>query len=140
MIDEVDAAVQGPPARRPRRASPCAPPGRTALTTLGSAAILLGTFLPWTRSPSLHGQDWSVRLFNLIVGTVTILLAVLALFGFTGRTGRLTRAAAVLCLVFLGLLLAAVNVQANAWPRGRHRGRRAGVCVTAFVGGFLARR
>lgn len=141
------------------------PMTRAALTALGSAAILLGTFQAWTSSPRRSGHEWSITnvnnaleipddpmenaldqagvhgLVDAVVsgGAIALLLGALALFGLTGRTGRLTRVAALLCLLFVVVLLVALNTLASA-------GFAAGAvvvllgCVAAFVGGLLAKR
>lgn len=142
------------------------PMTRAALTTLGSASMVLGSFQAWTVRPQpFTGQDWSFALFDEAVripdddllralqdagvlgltttvvsaGAIALLLGVIALFGLTGRTGRLTRVAALLCLVLVVLFLVAVNVRAGV-------GLGVGAivvllgCVVAYIGGYLARR
>ncbi|GAA1135876.1 zinc ribbon domain-containing protein [Ornithinicoccus hortensis] len=158
--DSVEARgrfVQTSPDRRPLT--------RATLTVLGSSGIAVGTALPWTRNPENTGHQWSFTRVNdhlgiqddrLVAtleevrvrdtvdavvsgGSIALLLAVVVLFGLTGQTGRLTRVAALLCLVFVLLLLTALNVQSSA-------GVGVGTvvvllgCVTAFTGGLLARR
>jgi hypothetical protein len=71
-------------------------------------------------------------------GSITILLAVLALFGLTGTTGRLTRAAAVLCAVFVVVFLAALTL-GGAVNFATGAALVLVGCVIAFAGGLLAR-
>jgi hypothetical protein len=141
------------------------PMARAALTALGSATIVLGSYQLWTTGLEGTGHDWSVIAFNNILqipdgpfedalreaqvhglvdaivtaGAVAILFAVLALFGLTGRTGRLTRAAAILCLLFLVAFMATVVLFTNAGI-GIGAVIVAVGCVVAFSGGLLARR
>lgn len=140
------------------------PMTRAALTTIGSAAIILGTFQAWSSNPPGTGHEWSFAAFDNFVGipddqllralqdagvlglTTTVfsagafalLFGVLALFGLTGRTGRLTRIASLLCLVFVLLFLIAVNVRAGV---GIGLGAIVVLtgCVVAYIGGHLAR-
>lgn len=116
------------------------PIARAVLTLLGSAAMLLGTLLPWTSQPPLSGRRWNysnvssvfgipteqidrwlidanlLTATNLVfsAGAVTILFAVVALFGLTGRTGRLTRAAAVLGAMSVVAFLVVLNIVGGA--------------------------
>lgn len=71
-------------------------------------------------------------------GWVSILLALLALFGLTGTTGRLTRGAAALCAVLLVVFLASLTLGDPVRYAPAVLIVLAG-CVTAFIGGLLAR-
>lgn len=141
------------------------PMARAALTTLGSAAMVLGGFLPWTSQPRGTGHQWSITNFDTFArieddqltdaldragvhdlvdtlvsgGSVVLLLGVVALFGLTGRTGRLTRVAAVLCLLFALAFLAALSVRSGVGVGGGAMVVLVG-CVLAYVGGHLGRR
>lgn len=141
------------------------PLARAVLTILGGAAIVLGTFLPWTSNPAGTGHQWSFVNFDAFIGIpddvvvrvldraqllglvsalvsagfIALLLGVLALFGLVGQTGRLTRVAAVLCFLFVVVVLAALNVRAGVGLGGGAAIVLLG-CVAAFVGGLLARR
>ncbi|MCK0113069.1 hypothetical protein MWU75_13040 [Ornithinimicrobium sp. F0845] len=141
------------------------PMARAALTTLGSAAIVLGSFQPWTTNPRGTGHQWSITNFDNFTGiedqeltdaldqagvhdlvdtlvsggSIALLLGAVALFGLTGRTGRLTRIAALLCLLFVVAFLAALSVRAGVGVNGGAIVVLVGA-VTAYIGGFLARR
>ena len=41
---------------------------RAALTALGNAAIMLGTFPPWTTNPRGTGHQWSITNFDNFTG------------------------------------------------------------------------
>lgn len=92
----------------------------------------------WAR-PFLDEQRLLMPI-NAVVraGWVSILLALLALFGLTGTTGRLTRGAAALCAVFLVVFLASLTLGDPVRYAAGALIVLAG-CVTAFIGGLLAR-
>jgi hypothetical protein len=141
---------------------------RLLLTLLGGLAMIAGAFQPWTPWPGTGGgEGWRLTLkalgkpFNLevalspplpsayaggveafvqeiSVGMLTVALAVLLIFGLTGRSGRLSRLAAVAG----ALLVVAIFVVASIAPPG---GAELDVgaflvlagCVAGYVGGAL---
>lgn len=140
------------------------PLARVLLTLLGAAMMAIGAFRLWTSDPRLSGNEWDVSTVTTAVGgdvrvlsdagadlgildtlvngaTIVLLFAVAALLGLIGSSGRLTRVAALLCLVFLGALFVAVVLGPDGTPyvSGQMTWVLVG-CVIAFIGGMLGKR
>jgi P pilus assembly chaperone PapD len=136
---------------------------RVLLTVLGVAAMVGGCFLDWTASPPRTAAEWTVTKFADAIhasrsiflfpdvenalpsiffsaAIVVLLLAAVALFGLTGKTGRLTRIAAVVCAAFVVAFLMALHFRgASGQPAIGSITVMVG-CVVAFGGGLMARR
>jgi hypothetical protein len=119
--------------------------------------------LDWTARPPLTAADWTLPTFaeaihaskNIFLfsdvenalppiffsaAIVVLLLAAVALFGLTGKTGRLTRIAAVVCAVFVVAFLMALHFRgASGQPAIGSITVLVG-CVVGFCGGLMARR
>lgn len=145
----------------PVRKLPWRPLVRLALTVLGSLLVLLGSFQPWNTGEGAGlartGFGWNyVELARVVelsperlpasvlpllsAGAVMVLLAAVIAFGLTGKTGRLTRAGAVLAVLLVvafAILIGAVGGQGSV-ARGVWTIALGG--VAAFLGGSLARR
>jgi hypothetical protein len=159
MAQAKGAFVQSASDRRPL--------ARVLLTVLGALMMIIGAFRPWTSDPLGRGDQWNVSNIasvmnldaspveealngagllgtaNMLVnaGSVVIMFAVVALFGLTGRSGRLTRAAALLCLVLVVAFLFALNLgPLGAVAVSGHVAWVVLGCVAAFTGGLLAKR
>jgi len=128
---------------------------RVVLTLLGAVAMIIGAMLPLravsARSSFAVNADAVAGLFDSQVdlvgleqlvsfGLVIMVLAGLMAFGLTGRSGRLTRYAAVLAVLLTVALLVTIGVA------GRDAAPGAGAIVIGlgvvlgYVGGLLARR
>jgi hypothetical protein len=145
------------------RPLPWRPIVRVVLTALGSLFVALGSFQPWNTGAGAGsgrartGFDWNyVELAGLVeqsperlpgsvlpllsAGAVMVLLAAAIALGLTGRTGRLTRAGAVLAVLLVvafAILIGAVGGQGGV---ARGVWTIAVGSVAAFLGGSLARR
>ena len=126
-------------------------------TLLGGLALIIGAFLPlWdglsTTSMDIDideigeafvGQGVELQGFErlLTVGLVPIGLGVLVIFGLTGRSGRLTRLAALLAALLLVAFFVAFRLadQVEAGPGPGAWAMIAG-SILGYVGGLLARR
>ncbi len=127
---------------------------RVLLTLFGAVAMIVGTFGSWLGGTGVQGTDvdldFAERLFRRdldlgnqqleqlpSLGLVILALAVLVMFGLTGRSGRLTRWSAFLAAALLVALFILLTVQ-NA---GRLPGSGAFLvllgCVLAYIGGLL---
>lgn len=144
------------------------PLARALLTLLGAGVMAMGAFRLWTSDPARSGRGWDVSavtraigadegvltdsvegagmqlgILNMLVNGATVVMAcaVIALLGLIGSTGRLTRAAALLCLIFVVALLVAVSLGPSGAPAlsGQVTWVVLG-CIIAFIGGVLARR
>lgn len=160
MVQARGAFVQSTSDRRPL--------ARVLLTLVGALMMVVGVFRPWTSSPPRQGNQWDVSAVasavnadpaalegslgqagvvlgtvNMLVnaGSVVILMALLALLGLTGSTGRLTRASALLCLLFVAAFLFALTLGpfGGVVVSGQVAWLVLG-CIVAFVGGLLAKR
>ena len=139
------------------------PVARVLFTLLGGLAMIVGGFLPfWSGLRSTAAElnvNRVVQFFakgNLVtnnqvlaaqIGSVALIMSlfgVVAIFGLTGRTGRLTRVAAFagfafLALVFIAFAVGGVNGNIRNGP-GLGALLLAAGCVSAYIGGLLARR
>jgi len=81
---------------------------------------------------------------SLSVALIMFILAVVVIFGLTGRSGRLTRFAAFLgaafvVLVFVAYAIGGINGRVTAWPGEGALLLFVG-CILGYVGGLLVRR
>ncbi len=131
---------------------------RTLFTVAGALAMILGAFLPWTTDPVRHsGVQWTIPaitgLFDspgpklnsavaklACAGAVIILLAVLAIWGRLGTQGRLTRQCALLGLLLTVGFLIFVHVRVHESTVGAGAIVVIIGCISAYIGGQLARK
>ena len=139
---------------------------RVLLTVLGGLAMVVGALMPFIDnfdddsavelsaekvtaevSPNFPNQDIPTELdaagFENVVsiGLFLILLGALVIFGLTGRSGRLTRVAAVLgAVLVVGTLVAAASVMGDGYGPASGAVLALAGCVVGYVGGLLARR
>jgi hypothetical protein len=134
------------------------------LTILGGLTMILGSFVTFIADTDNSAVDLTAQQVatevrashseygipedlnalgaeNVVsIGLILIILGGLAIFGLTGRTGRLTRIAALLgAIVVIATFVGSVAVAGGSGPAGGAALVFAG-CVTAWVGGLLARR
>ena len=75
------------------------------------------------------------------IGLFLIVLARLVIFGLTGRSGRLTRVAALLgAIVVVATLVGAATVMGDGYGPAAGAVLALAGCVVGYVGGLLARR
>lgn len=142
---------------------------RVLLTLVGSVAMILGSWLPWSLQPELSGMGWnypnlprqlgvatqpvdaalqSFGVFDLVtaavsVGGLVMILGLIAALGIGQTSGKVIRGAAGLGVVVLLLFLAAI-VTSDFVGRG-FPGLNGGWLLTlvggalAFVGSFFAK-
>ncbi len=130
--------------------------GRAALSLIGAAAMIAGSFLVWLRSPSYTGVKLNHRIyykfylahnnhvnplshskFVTSAGIVTIVLGVVAILGLFPSRGWLTSVAGILAIIAI-VLFAVVVKGANVHPK-LHIRKEIGVgAVVVLVGGVLA--
>ena len=139
---------------------------RVLLTVLGGLAIVAGALMPFIQN---FGRDSAVALSaekisdevrpnfpnrdipenldaagfeNVVsIGLFLILFGGLVVFGLTGRSGRLTRVAAVLgAVLVVATLVAAATVMGDGYGPGWGAVIALAGCVVGYVGGLLARR
>lgn len=137
---------------------------RVMLTVLGGLAMMLGSLLPFvadtensaaelTAAEVSREVDASHPEFGIpddldamgaenvvSIGLILIILAGLVIFGLTGRSGRLTRIAALLgAIVVIVTFVGSATVASGSGPAAGAVLAFAG-CVAGYVGGLLARR
>ena len=133
------------------------PVWRVLLTLLGGLALILGAFLPLWDGDSITSLDIDVNELGetfadrgvnlgglerfLTAGLAAFTLGALVVFGLTGRSGRLTRLAALLAALLLIAFFVAFRlfVGVEAGPGWGAWAMIAG-CVLGYIGGLLARR
>ena len=132
------------------------PIARALFTLLGGLAMIFGAFRPWRAVSEQLGvgidADQLTRLFGftlinlggleqfLSVGLALAALGVVAMFGLTGRSGRLTRLAAFLgALLVIGVLVTFV-ISGNSGAPGRGALLALAGCISAYIGGKLIKR
>jgi hypothetical protein len=130
---------------------------RTVFTLLGGLAMAVGTLLPWTRGSGRTGFEWTARAISAAfdgkdpnldpnlanvasAGAVVVLLAGLAVWGRLGVKGRLTRLSSLLGLLGIVGFLVALGVRAGEGTPSVGAIVVAVGCVSAYVGGQLAKR
>ncbi len=131
---------------------------RTLFTVAGGLAMILGAFLPWTSDPVAHsGVQWTIPALTSLfdstgpklnsavaklacAGAVIILLGALAIWGRLGTQGRLTRQCALLGLLLTVGFLIFVHVRVHQSTVAVGAMVVMIGCVSAYVGGQLARR
>ena len=130
---------------------------RVLFTLLGGLALIIGAFLPlWDGvsttamdidideiGEAFVGQGVELQGFErfLTAGLAPIGLGVLVIFGLTGRSGRLTRLAALLGRPAAGRVLRGVPAvrRVDAGPGSGAWAMIVG-CILGYIGGLLARR
>jgi hypothetical protein len=136
---------------------------RVLVTLIGAAMMIMGALLPFVAEPFIEPDRQGIELSADVVadeagtpipdgadlagaedvvsvGLLLVILAVLAAFGLTGPGGKLTRVAALLGAVLgVGTVIGSVAVADGTGPAQGAVLAFAG-CVTAYVGGYLARR
>jgi hypothetical protein len=132
------------------------PIARALFTLFGGLAMILAAFRPWRAVSEQLGVgidvDELMRLFGftlinlggfeqfLSVGLALAGLGVLAIFGLTGRSGRLTRLAAFLgALLVIGVLVTFAISGNSGFPGTGALLALAG-CISAYIGGKLIKR
>lgn len=132
------------------------PLARALFTLFGALAMIIGAFRPWRAAdPDQLGvgidADQLARLFGfqinldgfeqfLSAGLALAGLGVLAIFGLTGRSGRLTRLSAFLgAVLVIGVLVTFAVGNDSAAPAGGALLALAG-CLAAYIGGKLVKR
>jgi hypothetical protein len=131
------------------------PLARVLLTILGALAMIIGVFRPWRAVSRQTGVDLNassfMQVFNvnlnlagfeqlISVGLAILALAALMIFGLTGRSGRLSRLAALLAaLLVIGTFIAFALAGRDIGPAQGAILVFAG-CVIGYIGGLLARR
>lgn len=130
---------------------------RTLFTLIGALLMTIGALLPWTGNPTRSGIDWSAgpiadlfrgreptldhRVARLAcAGAVIVLLAVLAAWGRLGPKGRLTRLSALIGLLLIVGFLILVAVKTSSHGPAVGAVLIIAGCVSAYVGGQLAKR
>jgi len=128
---------------------------RLLLTLFGALAMILGALLPWWAVSGQRGVDLNVDLFaqafgfnvdlsgaesSISVGLVIMALAILMIFGLTGRSGRLSRIAARLgAMLVIGTLAAGAVAGGDIMPARGATLALAG-CIAGYIGGLLVKR
>lgn len=131
------------------------PVARVLLTVLGAVAMIASALTPWfadsdRRGLQVDGQFLAGRLnFDLgpleafsallSVGLLIAGLGVVVLLGLTGTTGRLTRRAALLAALVVVALFVSLGMAGNGRTPGGGTFLVLAGCLTAYVGGALAR-
>ena len=131
------------------------PVARALFTLFGGLAMILAAFQPWRAVSDQIGAtidaDQLARLFRftidldgferfLSVGLALAALGVVAIFGLTGRSGRLTRLAAFLgALLVIGVLVT-FGISGNSGSPGSGALLAIAGCLSAYIGGLLVKR
>ena len=139
---------------------------RVLLTVLGGLAMVVGALMPFIHnfnddsavelsaekvtaevSPNFPNQNIPTELDaagleNVVsIGLFLILLGGLVVFGLTGRSGRLTRVAAVLgAVLVVGAMVAAASVMGEGYGPASGAVLALAGCVVGYIGGLLASR
>jgi hypothetical protein len=139
---------------------------RVLLTVLGGLAMVVGALMPFIHnfdddsavelsaekvtaevSPNFPNQNIPTELDaagleNVVsIGLFLILLGGLVVFGLTGRSGRLTRVAAVLgAVLVVATLVAAASVMGDGYGPASGAVLALAGCVVGYIGGLLASR
>jgi hypothetical protein len=137
---------------------------RVLLTVLGGLAMILGSLLTFVSNTQNSAVELTAEeisrevdashpefgipddlnamgVENVVsIGLVLIILGGLVIFGLTGRTGRLTRVAALLgAVVVVATFVGSATVADGSGPASGAVLAFAG-CVAGYIGGLLARR
>ena len=141
------------------------PVARVLFTLFGGLAMILGAFRPWLAVSEVLGVEIDIRdlvgLFgvddlaallglrnvNIDVfaglispGLAVAGLGVLVMFGLTGRSGRLSRLAAMLgALIIIGVLITVVIAGGDGRPGSGALLALVG-CIAGYIGGKLVKR
>jgi hypothetical protein len=131
------------------------PLARLLLTLFGALAMILGALLPWWAVSDQRGVDLNVDSFaqvfgfsvdlqgavsSISVGLVIMAVAILMIFGLTGRSGRLSRVAALLAAMLLIGTFVTVAVAGGDIMPARGAILVLAGCVAGYIGGLLVRR
>ena len=126
---------------------------RLLLTLFGALAMILGALLPWWAVSGQRGVDLNVDFaqafgFNgdlrgaessISVGLMIMALAILMIFGLTGRSGRLSRIAALLgAMLVIGTFVAVAVAGGDIMPARGAILALAG-CIAGYIGGLLVK-
>ncbi|HEY6812724.1 MAG TPA: hypothetical protein VI074_08535, partial [Propionibacteriaceae bacterium] len=131
------------------------PLARLLLTLFGALAMILGALLPWWAVSDQRGVDLNVDSFaqvfgfnidlrgaesSISVGLVIMALAILMIFGLTGRSGRLSGIAALLgAMLIIGTFVAVAVASGDIMPARGAILALAG-CIAGCTGGLLVER
>jgi len=141
------------------------PVARALFTLLGGLAMILGAFRPWLAVSEVLGVEIDIRdlvglfgvddlaallgLGNVNIdafaglispGLAVVGLGVLVMFGLTGRSGRLSRLAAMLgALIIIGVLITVVIAGGDGTPGSGALLALFG-CIAGYIGGKLVKR
>ena len=141
------------------------PVARALFTLLGGLAMILGAFRPWLAVSEVLGVEIDIRdlvglfgvddlaallgLGNVNIdafaglispGLAVVGLGVLVMFGLTGRSGRLSRLAAMLgALIIIGVLITVVIAGGDGRPGSGALLALFG-CIAGYIGGKLVKR
>jgi hypothetical protein len=128
---------------------------RLLLTLFGALAMILGALLPWWAVSGQRGVDLNVDSFaqafrfnvdlrgaesSISVGLVIMALAILMIFGLTGRSGWLSRIAGLLgAMLVIGTFVAVAVAGGDIMPARGAIVALAG-CIAGYIGGLLVKR
>lgn len=131
------------------------PLARLLLTLFGALAMILGALLPWRAGSEQRGVDLNAATFartfdfrinlrgaesSISVGLVIMALGLLMIFGVGGRSGRLSRVAAVVgAILLIGTFVTFALAGDDIMP-ARGALLVLGGCIAAYIGGLLVKR
>jgi hypothetical protein len=131
------------------------PLARLLLTLFGALAMILGALLPWRAGSEQRGVDLNADTFartfdlridlrgaesSISVGLLIMVLGLLMIFGVGGRSGRLSRVAALIgAILLIGTFVTFALAGDDIMP-ARGALLVLGGCIAGYIGGLLVKR